>query len=806
MADDPTLEPEAAMDEAPEGDVNNVLVLLEGYRLEDIPQEIWDALPEEAQDLLEEREAQRRNQLDMLAKAVTAQRDEAIEGRRASGIEEDWEEDQDAYEGVDDANRHESTRYRQRKPGAVANDRRKTDKTRSTVFLNITGPYTDAAAARVSEMLLPSDDQPYSIEPTPMPQLDALKASGETVETEDGQQVPVAELAKAEDKIARDRAKRAETRITDWLTEGQWHSEVREVVEDAARLGTGVLKGPMPEVQHYRRAQKGEDGTVQLVIEEVIAPVSKRVDPWNFYPDPACGDYIGNGRYVLERDWITPKQLQELAQDPSYLADQIRECLREGPDKRVVQDIHEEYDHGTGNDKYEVWYYVGHLTQEQMEAGEADLTGYEGDTELIPAIVTVVNDRVIKATLSHLESGEFPYDVLPWKRRKGMPWGRGVPRLIRTPQRMLNAATRAMMDNSGFSAIPQFVSKKGLITPADGNYALYPGKHWFMNEDADIDDIRKAMMSLSVETRQQELMNIIEYARVMAEEVTGLPQIMQGKRGDAPDTVGGMQILHNNANTVLRRLAKLFDDYITEPHLRRYYEWLMLYGEDNEEKGDYTVVARGSGALVERELQQQALVQMSQLVLRPEFGIDPQKWFREMARSQRLDPNTFMRDDDEPVIPPEIQEQIKKLEEKVAQYEGDHAKEQIRAEAQIQAKRIDADTQIQTTAMELQAENRQAAVKAEQDRLKAELDAQIAAKKTQIEELDKRIKDDANAIKTAELRLQKAALEHQIQQAEQQKREAEAERARQVYRSMAGSTDTGVMRRDRYGEVPYAQG
>jgi hypothetical protein len=79
----------------------------------------------------------------------------------------------------------------------------------------------------------------------------------------------------------------------------------------------------------------------------------------------------------------------------------------------------------------------------------------------------------------------------------------------------------------------------------------------------------------------------------MAEDVTGLPQIMQGQQGQAPETVGGMQILQNNAGTVLRRIAKTYDDRITEPHVRRYYEWLMTYGDDAE-KGDFQIDARGS--------------------------------------------------------------------------------------------------------------------------------------------------------------------------------------------------------------------
>jgi len=141
-------------------------------------------------------------------------------------------------------------------------------------------------------------------------------------------------------------------------------------------------------------------------------------------------------------------------------------------------------------------------------------------------------------------------------------------------------------------------------------------------------------------------MEIVQFGLKMGEDVTGLPLLLQGQQGEAPDTLGGMQLVNNNASTVLRRLAKLSDDMITEPHVRRYYVWIMQYGEDAE-KGDYQIDARGSSALVERDLQNQAIVQMGQIVTNPAFGVNPRKWFAQYARSQRLDPKDFQYTDEE---------------------------------------------------------------------------------------------------------------------------------------------------------------
>ena len=79
---------------------------------------------------------------------------EAISGRASSGIEEEWTEDEEHYQGIDDANRayqNANQLYRSRKASLTGNAPSNNGPSRSVVFLNITRPYTDAASARVAE-------------------------------------------------------------------------------------------------------------------------------------------------------------------------------------------------------------------------------------------------------------------------------------------------------------------------------------------------------------------------------------------------------------------------------------------------------------------------------------------------------------------------------------------------------------------------------------------------------------------------------------------------------------------------------
>ena len=428
--------------------------------------------------------------------------------------------------------------------------------------------------------------------------------------------------------------------------ECRYHSEVRKVVQNAAKVGIGILKGPVPTIRRMRAAEEKEiqpnvkEWTVSMVAK--LAPTSKCVSHWNFYPDGNCGENIQDGDYVFERDDITARRLRELKQDPSYIHEMLDMCLEEGPISAVdgaktLKPGEKVKEHQL----FEIWYYHGMVSKKDMEAAGCRCE----DDKDYPAIATMVNDRIIKVTLSPLDSGEFPYDIMVWQRRTDSWTGDGVGRQMRECQKGANAGVRNLMDNAALSAGPQIVIDRSKIIPANGRWELTPRKVWYTKVNEEVADVTKAFMIVSIETRQVELMNMLHFWLKEAEDVTGLPMLLQGQQGSASDTLGGMQILNNNGSTVMRKLAKAFDD-LTEPHINRYYEWLLLHGPQDA-KGDFTINARGSSALVERDQQAQQLVQIIALSLNPAYGLNPELVIREFLTSLRFDVDNFVYTDEE---------------------------------------------------------------------------------------------------------------------------------------------------------------
>jgi len=574
-----------------------------------------------------------------LLQNLLAKRREAIAGRAGSGIEEEWTEDEEHYQGIDDANRafqSANMLYRSRSKALLSGQQQGQQPARSVVFLNITRPYVDAASARVADMLLPTDDRAWEIKSTPLPTLSQLQLTKLAEAMRMSSTDDVQDAMEQQAKLAQEAAAKMQKAIEDPLVESNWHGEVRQVIEDSARCGSGVLKGPFPVVRTVRLTR--QDPVTQLKTQhkvDEIKPGSKRIDFWNLFPDPACGENIHAGGFIFEREYIGKRQIMELLKDASYDRAELLAVLREGPAK-TREGTESVYRHG--DDEFEMWIFHGHCMRQQLQAMGVELD--QDAEEQLPAMAVMINDRLVKAVLSPLESGEFPYDVLAWQRRPGMPWGIGISRQIRTVQRMINANTRAMMDNSGLSAAPQIVIGNG-ITPVDGVFSIRPGKLWRAEAGSDVQDVTKAFASFSVTSVQNELMNIIQFAQKMAEDTTGMPAMLQGIRGDAPQTLGGMQMQNNNATSVLRRLAKRFDDYMTRPHIQRYFDWMMSYSDDDSIKGDFEIEVCASSALVERDAQQQFLMSLLQASANPVYELDPAKLAAELCRGQRLDPKNF---------------------------------------------------------------------------------------------------------------------------------------------------------------------
>lgn len=672
-----------------------------------------------------------------LESLLAARLRDAVNARRTSGIEDIWQEDEDQYQGIESVTQASDQAPNQKRLSRTRSVSSSTSQ-RSRAYLNITKPKTDAGIGRVQEMLLPHDDKPWEIKPTPIPELTEA-AAGRTpgeVTLADGTQASAKDVATALMYEAEQGSDLMSNQIEDWLVEGRVYGQMRRVVRDAGRIGTGVLKGPFP---CARRDKKwGVKQGVAIMSElERIAPTSVAKSVWDIFPDPSCGENIHDGAFIFDRDYMTGRRLRELAKLPEYDRERIAQILKEGPARRSSYDDRStrERDGQSStleSDTFEVFYYYGDIPPEQLLAGGWTIPGFndgQSTAELaaqvedalqlstVSIVATMINGLVVRVSLNPLETGEFPFDVFVWEPVDGQPWGRGIPRKMATAQKMLNAATRSMLENAGMSAGPQIIIDRERIKPANGRYEITGRKLWYWTPGDEVKDVRFAFASVVIPSAQKDLQSIIEFSLRMADELSGLPLLLQGIVGNqAPETLGGQAMAEANATSPLKAIAKQYDDTLIGPHITRYYAWGMQDPNVSADaKKDLTCNARGASALIYRDAAAQFLPQLMPMIENPEFEINPKKWIAEVMRGNKVNPASIQFSPQE----------SKARAEKAAQEPPPQDPRIEAAKINAEAKAADREVAVQIKQAELQQDQQQAQLDRENELIVKSIEREI---------------------------------------------------------------------------------
>lgn len=564
---------------------------------------------------------------------------------------------------------------------------------RSRLFVKLTRAKTHAWEARLSDLLFPTDEKNWGISATPVPELTetarkaALKAAeaadranaARTAGDQGAEQAAVAEAQGHADsraqtdaivEEARERANRMEKALEDQFGEANYPIKARDCIHDMCKLGVGIMKGPV--VSHRQRGRwttqeitlGDQSVSAEFVMggDEDSRPDYVVVDPWNFFPDMTALN-VDEAEFTFERHLWNKQELKKQAKLLKLDMDAVRDLLRDGTPEAmpsywpVLQEI-------TGNvsasveERYCVWEFRGVIENEDLghiarALGSEAVEAMIDDDPLIdlPVVIWFCNNRLLKFGPSLLDSGESLYSVVPFEPDDTSMFGFGVPYLMRDSQAALNGAWRMMMDNGGLLTGPQVIIDRSKVTPADGIWEMTPQKIWLFKSDSPQQTANNAFATFSVQSNQQALENIIALARQFTDDEAGMPIIAQGEQAShVTQTAQGMSMLMNSANVVFRRVVKNFDDLMTVPNVRRLYDYNMQFSTDEDIKGDYDVIAKGTSTLLVREVQAQNLTALTKTFANdPEFGpmLKKPDLLRLIFKTHLLSPQETVKSDDE---------------------------------------------------------------------------------------------------------------------------------------------------------------
>jgi len=340
------------------------------------------------------------------------------------------------------------------------------------------------ANAVVTEIFLNAADRPWSLRPTPIPELSETATKRIAIDTitdfidyrvnelvkegippdfamEIVQATPPDPLVAGEYAAARrteidnmraeeatDRMERMSNKMHDQMVEGRWAEAMTACVDFASSYGTCVLKGP---VRRMRKRNRYEGGT--QVLKNVEVWEWEALNPFDCYPAKGAVS-IHDGDF-FQRVRFTPKELNAMAKlGDGYYPDTIRQILTMWPNGglKLEQPLDSERrrleNDGTGSatdsvniEGIEAWCDVrGSMLKAEGVTKTSDGVTIE-DQEYYEVNSIVINREVVFCSLTDERLGRPLYKGV-FYRTPGSWWGESPMKKMRDAMRMYNAAAR----------------------------------------------------------------------------------------------------------------------------------------------------------------------------------------------------------------------------------------------------------------------------------------------------------------------------------------------------------------------------
>lgn len=507
---------------------------------------------------------------------------------------------------------------------------------RSRAYVRITRTKVKTVDSRLVDLLFPANgDKNWEITPTALPDYSEKKKEAiiKLYEEENGEKISPAKLDSLIIEEAARQARKMSKTINDQLQELRYREIMREVIHSGNVYGTGILKGPLVSIienhQYYKTVQ--ENGKEKWILKDYdrIIPFCENVRLWDIYPDMESTSFADT-RYIVQRRKMNKQDLVQLSKRSDFAGEVIKKYLKDFPSgnyekkayELVLNDIGDIYppshNHETKSRKYEVLEYWGYVDTYTLEQWGMEIPEDKQGWLEIPCNVWVLDNKVIKAAINPIDGLKWPYFVYYFDKDETSIFGEGIPSIMRTMQEMTNAAFRAMLDNAAISAGPQLEVNLDLLSEDEDPKEVHPFKVW-LRTGTGLDASNPCIRHIPMQSYTREFETMLSMFSTYSDEITTIPRYMWGDTDvkGAGRTSSGLSMLMGSANMAIKDQVKNFDDGITTPFIRAMYHWNMQFNEDEDIKGDYNVIARGSASLIAKEMYTQYLINFLNITNNP---------------------------------------------------------------------------------------------------------------------------------------------------------------------------------------------
>jgi hypothetical protein len=460
-------------------------------------------------------------------------------------------------------------------------------------------------------------------------------------------------------------------------------------VLELAILGTSVLKGPIIEERSKTVITKRTVAGIpvneldqgmnpwQMDAQTEPVPVVDHIPLWEYYVD-ANAKNTADSIAEIHFQRMLPAQFMKLAKCGGYnraavKTAKLRASAVDPNDKR--RDMMGDNwmgEHGIKDKKIPVLEYWGLVPAGMLRSfGLTDVPEDLDEDDSIESLIVLAADGIIiKACLNPL--GFRPFYVCPYKKIPHQIYGEGVAGLMRDSQKMINSATRMLIDNKALSGngIIGMVWNK-IDWKRTGTADIYPGKTIYFKDGTNINE---ALGQITFNDITSGLSDLIELFERFSDEETGIPKYTTGDSGSFLNkTASGMSMLMTASNVNLKSVMQNIDDFWIEKLVESFYQWFMEMDGDHSNKIPLKIKATGADSLMAKEMKLENLLKAKQVTNGQPAAlfIDDAKFWKEVFNI--LEIPEVMRSDDQ------IQQIIEEAAKQAGQ--GKDLRELIRIDA-----------------------------------------------------------------------------------------------------------------------------
>ena len=501
----------------------------------------------------------------------------------------------------------------------------------SKVFMRLTAIKCRALEALVNDVLIPAGEKPWSLDPTPNPELprDTMSELIDVV-TEEAKQLMLEEgiesvseeqiidrINELKQKVQRENYGRAlqackemERYIEDELKEGNFYEELAKFIKDFATFPTAFMKGPIIKLQKTLAWQQDEDGEYRPIITKRYTRTYQRVSPFDIYPSPNAKS-LQDG-YLCEHVSMSRKQLYDMIGVPGWSEPAIRAVIMEygmaghsmmipGESERKKLENKQSFFMSKQNEIEGCifWGPINGRVLLDWGMSPKEITDVNKDYD---CVCVLLGRWVVMARLNYHPLGRRPYYCASYDSSNDTIWGEGPPQLMRDTQRICNALARAIVNNAGVASGPQVELDYDRLAPGQDTTAIWPWRIWLTKESRQPHG-KPAIQFFQPNMMVRQLLAVYEYFFDQASEQSGIPAYIYGnmKTSGAGNTASGLSMLLNAASKTIRDAIRHIDRNVIVPIIQEHWLNLMLYDPKAPKYGDVKVVARASEYLVVQE-------------------------------------------------------------------------------------------------------------------------------------------------------------------------------------------------------------